>query len=59
MAKQIKKLEQQMFKHAQDLEFEKAAAIRDQIAEMKELASMGSSNVSVTVSKLAGIRRGD
>ncbi len=28
---QIKKLEQQMYKFAQDLEFEKAAAVRDQL----------------------------
>lgn len=33
---QVKKLEQQMYKFAQDLEFEKAAAIRDQLQELKE-----------------------
>lgn len=33
---QIKKLEQQMYKFAQDLEFEKAAAIRDQLHRLRE-----------------------
>ena len=33
---QIKKLEQQMYKFAQDLEFEKAAAVRDQLQKLRE-----------------------
>ncbi|WP_040977492.1 excinuclease ABC subunit UvrB [Necropsobacter massiliensis] len=33
---QVKKLEQQMYKYAQDLEFEKAAAVRDQLHELRE-----------------------
>lgn len=33
---QVKKLEQQMYKHAQDLEFEKAAAVRDQLHQLRE-----------------------
>ncbi len=33
---QVKKLEQQMYKFAQDLEFEKAAQIRDQLHELRE-----------------------
>ncbi|OOF51740.1 excinuclease ABC subunit B [Rodentibacter genomosp. 1] len=33
---QVKKLEQQMYKFAQDLEFEKAAAIRDQLHQLRE-----------------------
>lgn len=33
---QIKKLEQQMYKYAQDLEFEKAAAVRDQLQQLRE-----------------------
>ncbi|MEE3609520.1 excinuclease ABC subunit UvrB [Avibacterium paragallinarum] len=33
---QVKKLEQQMYKHAQDLEFEKAAAVRDQLQQLRE-----------------------
>lgn len=38
---QVKKLEQQMYKFAQDLEFEKAAAIRDQLQELKERFKVG------------------
>ena len=33
---QVKKLEQQMYKFAQELEFEKAAAIRDQLSRLRE-----------------------
>ena len=33
---QIKTLEQQMFRHAQDLEFEEAAKLRDEIQRMQE-----------------------
>jgi excinuclease ABC, B subunit len=33
---QVKKLEQQMYKYAQDLEFEKAAAVRDQLHELRQ-----------------------
>ena len=36
LAKKIKELEQQMFKHAQDLEFEEAARIRDEIHRIQE-----------------------
>ena len=39
-AAQIKKLEQQMFQHARDLEFEQAARLRDQIRAIKEQAFM-------------------
>jgi excinuclease ABC subunit B len=38
MAKRLKQLEEQMYRHAQDLEFEEAARIRDQI---KDLQSKG------------------
>ena len=34
--KLIEKLEKQMYQHAKDLEFEEAAAVRDQIAEIRE-----------------------
>ena len=34
---QVKKLEQQMYKFAQDLEFEKAAAVRDKLHQLQEL----------------------
>ena len=36
--REIKKLEQQMYKHAQDLEFEQAASVRDQIRRIREAA---------------------
>ena len=35
IAARIKKLEQQMFQHARDLEFEQAAALRDEIAGLR------------------------
>jgi excinuclease ABC subunit B len=35
MAKRIKALEKEMYKHAKDLEFEKAAAVRDRIKELQ------------------------
>lgn len=36
IAKQIKQLEQQMFEHARNLEFEQAAAIRDQVQTLQQ-----------------------
>jgi excinuclease ABC subunit B len=36
MAKKLKQLEDQMYRHAQDLEFEEAARIRDQIKTLQE-----------------------
>lgn len=36
LQKEIKKLEQQMYKFAQDLEFEKAAAVRDQLHQLRQ-----------------------
>ncbi|HHW4670309.1 MAG TPA: UvrB/UvrC motif-containing protein, partial [Xylella fastidiosa subsp. multiplex] len=35
-AAQMKMLEQQMYQHARDLEFEDAARIRDQIQRLRE-----------------------
>jgi excinuclease ABC subunit B len=35
--KRIKKLEQQMFKHARNLEFEEAARLRDEIAKLRQI----------------------
>lgn len=40
LAKKLKQLEQQMFEHAQNLEFEEAARLRDQINKIRE-AAMG------------------
>jgi len=36
LAREIKRLEKQMFKHAQALEFEQAARVRDQLAQLKQ-----------------------
>ncbi|MCB1850309.1 MAG: UvrB/UvrC motif-containing protein, partial [Gammaproteobacteria bacterium] len=36
MAKRIKQLEQQMYQHARDLEFEEAARIRDRIRQLQD-----------------------
>lgn len=36
LAKQLEQLEKQMITHAQNLEFEEAAAIRDQIKQIEE-----------------------
>ena len=41
IAQRIKKLEAQMYKHAQDLEFEEAARVRDQIHRLREQALIG------------------
>jgi excinuclease ABC subunit B len=38
IAKEIKRLEKQMLEHARNLEFEKAARVRDQLAVLKEQA---------------------
>ena len=38
LSKKIKQLEQQMYQHARDLEFEQAAEIRDEIARIKEFS---------------------
>ena len=36
LARKIKQLESQMHEHAMNLEFEEAAALRDQLAELKQ-----------------------
>src|SRR5690606_35226016 len=38
LAKEIKRLENQMFEHAKNLEFEEAARLRDQLTELKHEA---------------------
>lgn len=47
LGKRIKQLEKQMLEHARNLEFEKAARIRDQLAQLKDQAfgAHGSDNV--------------
>jgi len=43
IAARIKKLEAQMYKHAQDLEFEQAARVRDEIHKLRSEGLIGSS----------------
>ena len=38
LARKLKQLEGQMHEHAKNLEFEEAAALRDQLAELKQAA---------------------
>jgi excinuclease ABC subunit B len=38
MARKLQQLENTMYEHAKNLEFEEAAALRDQITELKQLA---------------------
>jgi excinuclease ABC subunit B len=42
LATKLKKLEAQMYKHAQDLEFEEAARVRDEIGKIKAQGLLGS-----------------
>ncbi len=53
LGKRIKQLEKQMLEHARNLEFEKAARIRDQLALLREQAfgAPGSDNVAVLLVK--------
>jgi excinuclease ABC subunit B len=37
----MQQLEGQMHEHAKNLEFEEAAAVRDQLAEVKQIAFIG------------------
>jgi excinuclease ABC subunit B len=37
LQKRIKKLEQEMFKHARNLEFEEAARLRDEVQKLRKL----------------------
>ncbi len=48
LSKRIKQLEKQMLEHARNLEFEKAARVRDQLAQLREQAfgASGSDNIS-------------
>ena len=41
LSRKLKQLEFQMQEHAKNLEFEQAAALRDQVAEIKQLAFLG------------------
>ncbi|HWS75409.1 MAG TPA: excinuclease ABC subunit UvrB [Quisquiliibacterium sp.] len=54
-AKEIKRLEKQMLEHARNLEFEKAARVRDQLAALKEriFGANGNANVVAFVADRA------
>jgi excinuclease ABC subunit B len=41
LSRKLAELENNMAAHAKNLEFEEAAAVRDQIAELKQIAFMG------------------
>jgi len=53
IAREIKRLEKQMLEHARNLEFEKAARVRDQLALLREQAfgAAGGDNIAVTPAK--------
>jgi excinuclease ABC subunit B len=52
ISREIKRLEKLMMEHARNLEFEKAARVRDQLSILKELAfgASGSDNLAVLAS---------
>ncbi|MGZ5155815.1 MAG: excinuclease ABC subunit UvrB [Caldimonas sp.] len=58
LGKRIKSLERQMLEHARNLEFEKAARLRDQLAALREQAfgAPGVDNVVAIVSAPSGLR---
>eukprot|EP01031_Cornospumella_fuschlensis_P012875 gene12875-15730_t len=58
IAREIKRLEKQMVEHAKNLEFEKAARVRDQLHILKEQAfgAPGSDNI-VPISAAGGDRK--
>ena len=47
LGKRIKQLERQMLEHARNLEFEKAARVRDQLAQLREQAFGGAGHDNV------------
>ncbi|MDM0013670.1 excinuclease ABC subunit UvrB [Variovorax sp. J22P168] len=49
VAREIKRLEKLMLEHARNLEFEKAARVRDQLAELREQAFGGSGHDNIVV----------
>ncbi|WP_398499635.1 UvrB/UvrC motif-containing protein, partial [Variovorax sp.] len=53
IAREIKRLEKQMLEHARNLEFEKAARVRDQLALLREQAfgAAGSDNIAISPTK--------
>jgi excinuclease ABC subunit B len=54
LAREIKRLEKAMFEHAKNLEFEKAARARDQLAQLRQQAfGAGGGNVTVLATEKA------
>jgi excinuclease ABC subunit B len=53
MGREIKRLEKLMLEHARNLEFEQAARVRDQLAQLKEQAfgAAAHDNVALLVKK--------
>jgi excinuclease ABC subunit B len=53
IAREIKRLEKQMLEHARNLEFEKAARVRDQLALLREQAfgAAGGDNIAIAPAK--------
>jgi excinuclease ABC subunit B len=58
LGKRIKQLEKQMLEHARNLEFEKAARIRDQLAVLREQAFGASGGDTVLAFAPGGGRKG-
>ena len=56
LGKRIKLLEKQMLEHARDLEFEKAARVRDQLALLREQAFGAPGRDSVVIPLVSGSR---
>ena len=54
IAREIKRLEKQMVEHAKNLEFEKAAKLRDQLHVLKEQAFGAPGNDNVLPISVAG-----
>ena len=54
VAREIKRLEKLMLEHARNLEFEKAAQVRDQLVSLKELAFGASGNDNLAVISVTG-----
>jgi excinuclease ABC subunit B len=57
LGKRIKQLEKQMLEHARNLEFEKAARVRDQLAHLREQAFGAPGTDNVVVLPAAGAAR--
>jgi excinuclease ABC subunit B len=55
LGKRIKTLEKQMLEHARNLEFEKAARVRDQLAQLREQV-FGAPGHDDNVVQLSGAR---